>query len=83
SPDGALVAFRQNYEVHVMPLMPGGQEVSVDVKGGPMPVTRASTGGANWVHWSNGGRELHWSVGPTVYTARSAELFRAGPDEAA
>jgi Tol biopolymer transport system component len=30
SPDGRTVAFRQNYEVFAMPLMPGGQAVSVD-----------------------------------------------------
>lgn len=79
SPDGALFAFRQNYEAHVMPLMPGGQEVAVDLKGGPMPVTRVSHGGATWIHWSDGGRRLHWSAGPTVYTAESGSFFRSAP----
>lgn len=79
SPTGQLFAFRQNYEALVMPLMPGGQEVPVDLKGGPMPVTRASSGGADWIHWSNGGAELHWSMGPTVYTARTDALFRDAP----
>lgn len=79
SPDGALFAFRQNYEVSVMPLMPGTQEVSVDLKGGPMPVTRASVGGADYVHWSNGGAELHWTMGPVVYTAQAKDLFPSAP----
>ncbi|TAJ73840.1 MAG: amidohydrolase [Phenylobacterium sp.] len=79
SPTGQLFAFRQNYEALVMPLMPGGQDVPVDLKGGPMPVTRASSGGADWIHWSNGGAELHWSMGPTVYTARTDALFRDAP----
>ncbi len=79
SPDGRAFAFRQNYEALVMPLMPGGQEVPVDLKGGPMPVTRASSGGADWIHWSNGGAQLHWTMGPTVFTAPTAQLFRDGP----
>ncbi len=79
SPDGRTFAFRQNYEVSVMPLMPGGQEVTVDLKGGPMPVTRVSKGGAEWIHWTQGGAELHWSMGPTVYTAKADKFFRPGP----
>ncbi|PZQ62406.1 MAG: amidohydrolase [Phenylobacterium zucineum] len=79
SPDGRVFAFRQNYEALVMPLMPGGQEVPVDLKGGPMPVTRVSSGGAEWIHWTGGGAELHWSMGPTVYTARTDAFFRNAP----
>ena len=40
SPDGQTVAFRQNYEVFAMPLMPGGQAVGVDEKGGALPITK-------------------------------------------
>ena len=79
SPDGGVFAFRQNYEVSVMPLMPGGQAVKVEPKGGPLPVTKASSGGADWVHWSDGGKRLHWSMGPTVYTAQTEALFRTAP----
>jgi len=79
SPNGELFAFRQNYEVSVMPLMPGTQEVAVDLKGGPMPVTRASSGGADFIHWSNGGQQLHWSLGPAVFTVAAKDLFASGP----
>ncbi len=79
SPDGRHFAFRQNYEVNVMPLMPGNQEVAVDLKGGPLPVTKASYGGANWMHWSQDGGQLHWSLGPTVYTVATPTLFRTAP----
>jgi imidazolonepropionase-like amidohydrolase/Tol biopolymer transport system component len=79
SPDGRLVAFRQNYQAFVMPLMPGGQEVAVDAKGGPLPVVRVSDAGADYIHWSGGGRTLHWSLGPTVYSAPAESLFAAAP----
>ncbi|MFL6863071.1 MAG: amidohydrolase family protein [Allosphingosinicella sp.] len=79
SPDGQYVAFRQNYEAFVVPLMPGTQEVSVDAKGGAMPVTRVSAEGADFINWSDGGRRIHWSMGPTLYTADLASLFASAP----
>ena len=79
SPDGENVAFRQNYEAFVMPLMPGTQEVSVDAKGGPLPVTRLSANGADFIHWSNDGRQVHWSLGPTLFTAETRELYPTAP----
>ncbi|HVF93897.1 MAG TPA: amidohydrolase family protein [Sphingomonas sp.] len=79
SPAGDHVAFRQNYEAFVMPLMPGQQAVETDAKGGPLPVTRVSGDGADFVNWSNDGRQIHWSAGPTLYTAETAALFRTVP----
>ena len=79
SPDGAYVAFRQNYQAFVMPLMPGGQNVSVDEKGGPLPVTRISGDGANFLHWSNNGQTVHWSLGATLFSTQTKALFQSGP----
>ncbi|HYI41389.1 MAG TPA: amidohydrolase family protein [Allosphingosinicella sp.] len=79
SPDGQYLAFRQNYQAYVMPLMPGTQDVAADAKGGPLPVTKVSAVGAEFIHWSSGGRRLHWSTGPTVYTVDTAALFGAAP----
>jgi imidazolonepropionase-like amidohydrolase/Tol biopolymer transport system component len=81
SPDGQYVAFRQNYEAFVMPLMPGTQDVAVDEKGGALPVTRVSAEGADFINWSENGRRLHWSMGPTVYTADTASLFATAPGD--
>ncbi len=79
SPAGDFVAFRQNYQAFVMPLMPGTQDVSADPKGGPLPVTRVSGDGADFINWSDGGRRLHWSLGPTLFTADIAALFGDAP----
>ena len=79
SPTGEFVAFRQNYQGFVMPLLPGTQGVEADKKGGPLPATRVSGDGAEFIHWSNGGEQLHWSLGPTLFTARTADLFRSAP----
>jgi imidazolonepropionase-like amidohydrolase/Tol biopolymer transport system component len=79
SPDGQNLAFRQNFEAFVMPLMPGTQDVSVDEKGGPLPVTRISAEGADFINWSGDGREVHWSVGPTLYSASTNALYASAP----
>ena len=79
SPDGRHFAFRQNYQAFVMPLMPGTQDVSADPKGGPLPVTKASADGADFIHWSEGGRRLNWSLGPTLYSADVNAMFASAP----
>ncbi|WP_372587569.1 MULTISPECIES: amidohydrolase family protein [Sphingomonas] len=79
APDGQYFAFRQNYEAFVMPLLPGTQDVSTDAKGGALPVTRVSGEGADFIHWSNGGAQVHWSLGPIVYTAQTSTLFATAP----
>ena len=79
SPDGLNVAFRQSYEAYVMPLMPGTQAVEVSPTSTSLPVTRVSANGADYMNWSNGGQALHWSIGPTVYTASTNALFPNAP----
>jgi len=79
APDGQTLAFRQNYQLFVMPLMPGTQEVAADAKGSALPVVPASTNGGNFVSWSNGGRTLHYSNGPELFSVETAKLFGDGP----
>jgi imidazolonepropionase-like amidohydrolase len=38
-----------------------------------------SAGGADYLHWTNEGKRLHWSLGPTVYTAETAQFFPSAP----
>ncbi len=78
SPDGRMLAFRQNYEVHVMPLLPGPQDVPADAKSRALPVGRASIGGADHVHWSGDGSRLHWSIGAELKTVETAALASPG-----
>ena len=76
SPDGRHVAFRQNYEVFVMPLMPGGA-------GGrrrrprkaPLPVTRVSDDRRRLHPLVANGAQLHWSLGADALHGASNRLF--------
>lgn len=81
SPDGRTLAFRQNYDAYVTPLMPGGQDVSLGTKSAALPVTRVSGSGADYIHWSNGGSRLHWSRGATLFSADLASLFASAPTD--
>ncbi|WP_343520333.1 amidohydrolase family protein [Sphingomonas sp.] len=82
APDGRSIAFRQNYQVFAMPLMPGGQEAAVGPKADALPVVRVSTDGADYIHWSGDGSRLHWSMGPTLFTADRSSFFANAPGTA-
>lgn len=79
APDGQYFAFRQNYEAFVMPMLPGTQNVSVSSSGGALPVAQVSGEGADYIQWSNGGTEIHWALGPTVFSAERSALFANVP----
>ncbi|PHR61352.1 MAG: amidohydrolase [Robiginitomaculum sp.] len=68
SPDAKNIAFRQNYNLYVTPSLPGPQNVSTGPKGSALPVTKFSTGGAQYPSWSHDGKTLNWSLGPTLFS---------------
>jgi len=79
SPTGRFFAFTENYDAFAMPLMPGGQAVSISAGAKALPVVELSDSAADFVHWSSGGDRVHWSLGPTLYTASLAQLFPSAP----
>ena len=81
SPRGDFVAFRENYEAFAMPLMPGGQAVTVGEKASSLPVVRASKEGADYIGWSQGGDMLTWSMGPVLYRASVNAMFASAPKD--
>ena len=75
APDGQSVAFRQNYEAFLMPLLPGTQDVGADPKGGAIPTVRLSKGGGEFIQFSHVGNRVHWSMGSTLYSADAKTLY--------
>ena len=75
APDGQSVAFRQNYEAFLMPLLPGAQNVAAATDKGALPAVRLSQGGGDFMHFSGGGKRVHWSIGPTLFGADTASIF--------
>jgi imidazolonepropionase-like amidohydrolase/Tol biopolymer transport system component len=78
APDGQWVAFRQNYEAFLMPLLPGAQDVTVATDKGALPAIRLSQGGGDFMHFSGNGRRVHWSIGPMLFSADTSTIFRGG-----
>ncbi|HEY7409594.1 MAG TPA: amidohydrolase family protein [Vicinamibacteria bacterium] len=72
SPDGNwVVAHAQGSQLYVMP-MPrlGGAAPTVNVGKPAVPSKRVTDVGADYFHWTDGGRALAWAVGATVYRQR-------------
>ncbi|MGQ3231265.1 MAG: amidohydrolase family protein, partial [Blastomonas fulva] len=79
APDGRTLAFRQNYAAFVMPFMAGAVDLGAGRGGGALPAVQVSVGGATFLQWSHGGRQLNWSLGPVVYSADPARAIAPGP----
>ncbi len=79
SPDGKMLAFRQNYAAYVMPFMAGAVDLGAGRGGGALPAVQVSQGGATFLQWSHGGRQLNWSLGPTVYSADVSRAIGTAP----
>jgi len=79
SPDSKTIAFRQNYEVFAMPVIPGGKPVDVNEAKGPVPITMVSKGGADFMGWARGGETLFWSLGAELKQAQVSDFFASKP----
>ncbi|MEE2525777.1 amidohydrolase family protein [Hyphobacterium sp. HN65] len=79
SPDGHYLAFRENYDVYVMPMPPGPQEVSAGMSASALPVTEASLNGGTYPSWSGGSESIHWTMGPVLYSASIDEMIPHRP----
>lgn len=82
SPDGRHLAFRENYNAFVIPFTAGAATLNVGARSTQLPVTRATGDGGQYVHWTEGGRRLAWTMGPTLYSAPATDLVRAAGADA-
>lgn len=80
SPDGQTVAFRENYNLFVTPALQGPQNVSTGPKAKALPVKKVSTNGSTYPSWSEGGKTLNWSLGPTVFGVNIKDAMEEGTD---
>jgi imidazolonepropionase-like amidohydrolase/Tol biopolymer transport system component len=79
SPDGRHVGFRDNFAAYVMPLAQGPQEVGAGKDGKALPVVKASAGGATYLAWFDGGRQLSWTLGPQLFSANIDQMIPLTP----
>jgi len=77
SPDGNNLVFRENYNLFMMPVLSGPQDIGAGPSGKALPVTKLSSGGAQYPSWSKGGAQINWSLGPNLFTTKLSDM---GPD---
>lgn len=74
SPDGNWVAFRENYNLFVTPILSGPQNIGTGRSAKALPVIKVSEGGATYPTWSEDGT-LSWSLGPDLYHIKLDEIL--------
>ena len=81
SPSGEWLAFRENFQIYVVPMPPGGQ-VDLSLQTKSVPQRRASDIGGDYINWIDGDT-LSWTLGASLYRAEMTELFATGtkPEE--
>ncbi|WP_129791949.1 amidohydrolase family protein [Sphingosinicella sp. CPCC 101087] len=79
SPDGRTLAFRENYNLFVIPFLGAARAVEVGSRADQLPVTRVTKVGASYPSWTANGAQLAWTLGPNLYRADVADLIRTAP----
>jgi len=75
SPTGKHIAFRENYNLFVMPALSGPQDIAAGPTTTSLPVKKLSKGGATYPSWSNDGTKLNWTLGPKLYSVSAASAL--------
>ena len=75
SPDGKWVAFIERFNVYIVPLVHSGQTIDVGPKTTSIPTAKVSQEAGDGIHFSGDSKQLHWSLGPTLYSLPLQEAF--------
>ncbi len=70
SPDGRVLAFRENYNLYATPFFGAARVLELSARASQLPLVRVTTGGANYPAWA--GNRLSWTMGATLYSATPA-----------
>ncbi|MGZ3460604.1 MAG: amidohydrolase family protein, partial [Archangium sp.] len=75
SPDEKWVAFRENFNAFIMPLPRGAKGAVASPETKALPVAKVSRDSGEWLHWSGDSRQLHWALGPELYSQNLKNNF--------
>jgi imidazolonepropionase-like amidohydrolase/dipeptidyl aminopeptidase/acylaminoacyl peptidase len=83
SNDGRWVAFVDHFNAYVAPFAQTGKAIDIGPEPGSIPVTKVTREAGTWLHWSGDSKQLHWSLGPELYTLdlKNAFTFLEGAPE--
>jgi len=75
SPDGKWVAFAERWHAFVAPFPHTGRAVDLSPTMEGYPTARISQDAGFSIHWSGDSRQVHWSMGPELYTRDLSRTF--------
>jgi imidazolonepropionase-like amidohydrolase/Tol biopolymer transport system component len=75
SPDGKWVAFAERWHAFVAPFPHTGRPIDLSPTMEGYPTARISQDAGFNIHWSGDSRQVHWSMGPELYTRDLARTF--------
>jgi imidazolonepropionase-like amidohydrolase len=75
SPDGKWIAFAERYRAYVAPFPRSGRTYDIGPKTAAFPVARISRDAGMYLHWSGDSKQVHWALGPELYTRDLTRTF--------
>jgi len=77
STDGRMIAFRENYNLYVIPALKGPQNLAAGKKDNALPIQKVSHGGATYPSWTTD-NQLNWTLGPTLFSVDTNDVMEEG-----
>lgn len=75
SPDGRWLAFVERFHVHVAPLIDAGKAIQVGPQAANIPTAKVSQEAGDWVQFSGDGQQIHWALGPQLFSLPLQSAF--------
>src|SRR5690606_2744339 len=70
-----FVAISERFQVFVAPFTRTGQPLTIGPRTGEYPLTRVSREAGYYLQWSGDGQQLHWALGPELFTRDLRRTF--------
>ncbi len=68
APDGGHVAFQQDFHLYLLPHVETGRATDLSAGMKSLPAEKLDVHSADFVHWSRGGSQIHWALGPELFS---------------
>jgi imidazolonepropionase-like amidohydrolase/Tol biopolymer transport system component len=75
SPDGKWVAFRERFNVYVLPFVPAAKPIAVGPSTSSIPQKKVTEDAGEYLHWSGDSKRLHWALGADLFTQEIDGVF--------
>ncbi|MEO1616281.1 MAG: amidohydrolase family protein [Planctomycetota bacterium] len=77
SPNGKELALIERFHVYITPFVSAPQAIKIGPNAKGLPTKKVSEQAGDFVHFSNGGETLNWSLGPTLYRCQVADAYQS------